>query len=1263
MPVPHPVSTLTNINRPNPPIQHHVFNGNWVPRQSQAHPLMLVTLTPSPGDHSLLGHPMPDPDPSSSLTPFKTHTVADSGCQSCIMPVQLAYATGLRRCDFLPVLLTMRGAINEDLGVIGGAAMVISTHDKANEVRSTKQLVYLSNTIKQAFLSREALTSLGALPVDFPAIPARPQLLQTSAEMPICSCPKRPVQPPTLPTSLPPGLTDTPADVPALKQWVLDYYASSAFNTCDHQPLPMMTGEPLRLYVDPDAKPIAVHKAAPVPLHYQEQVFNDLERDVCIGVLEKVPLNTPVTWCCRMVIAPKSDLSPRRTVDFQPLNKHAKRQTHSVESPFHMAEKVPQNALKTVTDAWNGFHSIPLHPDDRHFTTFITPWGRYRYKVAPQGFLASGDAYNQRFDAIIADFSNKVRCVDDTLKWTSSISECFFQLCQWCDLCYRNGITLHGVSKPEKLQFAQPTVDFAGLCITMTNICPSLKFLRAVQEFPAPSDITGARAWFGLINQGAYAFSAAKQMQPFRHLLKPSVKFEWTDELERLFRQSKEIIVNEMRDGVRLFDAGRPTCLSTDWSNLGVGFLLRQKYCHCTPAQPHPACCPQGWKLCLVGSRFNSPAESRYSPIEGEALAIAYALHQTRYYVMGCTDLTVATDHKPLLRILDDRPLSEIINRRLLNLKEKTMPFTFKIIHVPGRYNQGPDAASRYPSLSPEHFALPCDPSASTEDIAGDVHISAAACATLYSVSDVATWDMVREATASDGLLIQLMRTMQNGFPEDCRSLCPDLRPYHRYRDSLSCVDGIILLGDRIVIPTPLRPNILRALHAAHQGVGTMCARAAESVFWPNITADITMIREQCDACHRIAKSNPMQPPSELAPPDYPFQQVCCDYFHYMNHDYVVLVDRYSNWPMVFRSEAGAKGLIKRLRESFVTFGIPEDLTSDGGPQFKADDLQAFLKAWGVRHRLTSVANPHANCRAEIGVKTVKRMLMDNVGPAGSLDTDGFQRAMLTYRNTVDPETKTSPAMIIFGRPIRDAIPIPLGKYCPHPTWRELMTHREKALAKRHTRGHERWEEHTKALPPLKVDDTVFLQNLTGNYPKRWERTGVVVEVRQFHQYVVRVDGSGRVTLRNRQHLRKYVPFRATPSSVPSYPRPTTPVSAVPPPQNASPPRVTMAPPLYIPPATTVPPLQPPDAAPPVPDPQADPDPPVMPTVTLTDPPGVTPIGPDSAPGLPDSPASASKPRGIPRAMARLIPHNAPGASELQPMSRRSRVRDDKYPP
>ena len=64
--------------------------------------------------------------------------------------------------------------------------------------------------------------------------------------------------------------------------------------------------------------------------------------------------------------------------------------------------------------------------------------------------------------------------------------------------------------------------------------------------------------------------------------------------------------------------------------------------------------------------------------IEGEALAVADALHQCRYFVLGCKDLTVVTDHKPLLNILNDWSLADIQNKRLQNLKEKTLSYQFR---------------------------------------------------------------------------------------------------------------------------------------------------------------------------------------------------------------------------------------------------------------------------------------------------------------------------------------------------------------------------------------------------------------------------------------------------------------------------------------------------------------------------------------------------------------------------------------------------------
>ena len=154
-----------------------------------------------------------------------------------------------------------------------------------------------------------------------------------------------------------------------------------------------------------------------------------------------------------------------------------------------------------------------------------------------------------------------------------------------------------------------------------------------------------------------------------------------------------------------------PTCLATDYSGVGIGFFLLQKHCSCP--WNTPTCCKSGWQLTLVGSRFLHDAERRYALIEGECLAVAYSIHQTRFYVLGCPDLTIATDHKPLLGILNDRSLADISNCRLLNLKEKTLGFRFSIVHVPGKKHLGADAASRYPSAPAELLHLPGKPDAS----------------------------------------------------------------------------------------------------------------------------------------------------------------------------------------------------------------------------------------------------------------------------------------------------------------------------------------------------------------------------------------------------------------------------------------------------------------------------------------------------------------------------------------------------------------------
>ena len=226
-------------------------------------------------------------------------------------------------------------------------------------------------------------------------------------------------------------------------------------------------------------------------------------------------------------------------------------------TPSHLSNKQDQShkgRRKTIFDAWNGYHSVPLHPEDRHYTAFITPWGRYKYRTAPQGYSATGDGYTKRYDEITSSIPNKIKSVDDTLLWSDTIEENFFQASNWLDTCGRHGITLN----PEKFRFAKDEVEFVGFKITYGTVRPCKKYIRDIADFPTPQNLTDVRSWFGLVNQVSYAFSMADTMLPFRELLKPSNIFHWDDTLQQAFEKSKLTIIDEIHSGVKIFETHMP---------------------------------------------------------------------------------------------------------------------------------------------------------------------------------------------------------------------------------------------------------------------------------------------------------------------------------------------------------------------------------------------------------------------------------------------------------------------------------------------------------------------------------------------------------------------------------------------------------------------------------------------------------------------------------------------------------------------------------
>ena len=623
----------------------------------------------------------------------QVNALADSGCQTCTAGEDLLKDIGCPESYLVPTSHRIMGITAASLGIVGSALLRIEV---GGEV--TRQMVHISKHARGLYLSESALKQLKILKEDFPLLPSisgsgtdEPMSARCCTDDGAPSClsrsptPDRPIEIPFEPT---------PQNRKRLERWLVEAFASSAFNTCTHQPLQGMTGVPMKTV----KKKIGVdHPRAytpiPVPFHFKEQVKKDLDRDVRLGIIEPVPQGEIADHCSRMVITPKANGTPRRTVDFQALNRSTMREVHHTPSPFNLVSSIPANMLKTVLDAWNGYHSLMLDLESRELTTFITEWGLYRYCRGPQGFHGTGDAYTRRFDDITAGEQRYVRCIDDGLLYDSSLEEAFLHTFDHLKLCADNGI----VFNVEKFVFGSETVEFAGFRVTKDGFGPTQNTIDSIRNYPTPRSVTDIKSWFGLVGFVAYAFSESELMQPFRSFMQGKQKtFYWNETMDSLFDRAKEEIISQVKDGVKAFDIGRPSCLITDWCKTGLGFTLVQKHCDCA-GEINPNCGAGHWKLVLAGSKTTNDAQSRYSPSEGECLAAVYGLEKCKMYTLGCPNLTLATDHNPLTGILNDRNLENISNPRLQKLKERTLRYRFKVIHVPGKSKAitGADSLSR----------------------------------------------------------------------------------------------------------------------------------------------------------------------------------------------------------------------------------------------------------------------------------------------------------------------------------------------------------------------------------------------------------------------------------------------------------------------------------------------------------------------------------------------------------------------------------------
>ena len=155
--------------------------------------------------------------------------------------------------------------------------------------------------------------------------------------------------------------------------------------------------------------------------------------------------------------------------------------------------------------------------------------------------LDCGDAYTHRFDNITLQFTNVVRCVDDSLLWEDDMKNSFDLICIYLSTCSRNGVNFN----KQKFRFAEDFVGYVGFTLTPDEIKPAAAVPESIRNFPASKNISQARAFFGLVEQVSFTFSKCADMFHFRHLLSPKTQFIWTEDLDREFELAKAIIVRK----------------------------------------------------------------------------------------------------------------------------------------------------------------------------------------------------------------------------------------------------------------------------------------------------------------------------------------------------------------------------------------------------------------------------------------------------------------------------------------------------------------------------------------------------------------------------------------------------------------------------------------------------------------------------------------------------------------------------------------------
>ena len=408
-----------------------------------------------------------------------------------------------------------------------------------------------------------------------------------------------------------------------------------------------------------------------------------------------------------------------------------------------------------------------------------------------------------------------------------------------------------------------------------------------------------------------------------------------------------------------------------------------------------------------------------YSQIEKESLAQAWGMSIHRYYLLGI-QFDSYTDYQPVVPIYSGHRRG---NARVERHRLKVQGFQYEMKYLPGKENPF-DYQSRHPlpletysTQQLEDMVIDMDDELCINKIITD------------DLPDAVILPMIQTATKQDHTMQKLIKAIQKWYTGND----PDLKPYKHVFQELSLAQGVILRGDKLVIPEaefiPISSSLRETIvDLAHQGV-VKCKQLLRSRLWfPDLDKMVERKVAGCLACQATTYT-PSRDPLKPSPlPDRPWQKIDIDLWGPLpsGEHVIVMVDEYSRYPEVeFVHSTSAAAVVPHVDKIFTTHGFPEQIKTDGGPPFNGIDthqFQQYMKWAGIKHILVSPEDPKANGLADNFMKVVKK-----VWHTSHIEKKNFKQELFKYlrhyRATPHTSTGRAPSEIMFNRKIRTRLP------------------------------------------------------------------------------------------------------------------------------------------------------------------------------------------------------------------------------------------------